>query len=76
MGSRISKQHPFINIDVWANEEMRSACRQCREGDDAWLMQGGEDVVLAMVLMEVVVLAMVLIEDVMVMLMMIEDRWF
>ena len=76
MGSRISKQHPFINMGVWANEEKGSACRRCKEGNDAWLMQGGKDVVLAMVLMEDMVLAMVLIEDVLVLLMMIEDCWF
>ena len=40
MGSWISKQHPFIAIDVRANEE--KVCMQYREGKDVWLRQRGE----------------------------------
>ena len=42
VGSRISKQHPFITMDLQANEERGSTYRQCREGKDLCLMQKGE----------------------------------
>ena len=42
MGSRISKQHPFINVDVRANEVRGSTYRQYREGKYMPAIQRGE----------------------------------
>ena len=42
MELRISKQHPFINEDVRANEERGITCRQYREGKSMLAIQRGK----------------------------------